>query len=152
MRLLASILLSTAALIPALAVPSAAQVSRPPCRDVLSQVNKEVNAHDGRPASALAVAKKLGTEPEWVRRCMAAYGRVPSQRSRMSDSDREAFERAVEEGRPIEVDEDNEHLRYDRLQEQRLERQELRARQKKLREEREFDQSSMGFDFPMAEY
>lgn len=135
------------------AVPAFAQaVNRPPCRDVLSQVNKEVTAREGSPASPRAVARKMGTEPEWVRRCMESYGRVPSDRSRQSDADREAFERAFEEGRPIELGEEQDDLRWQKLEKQRLERAELRERQKKLRQQKEFEDSAESFDFPMAQY
>lgn len=130
---------------------AAAQVNRPPCRKVLDEVNKQVNARGGKPASPRAVAHTMGIEPEWVLRCMDAYGRVPAERSRLSAADREAFERALEEGRPVEVSEDQEELRYQKDQQLKVERQEQRQRRKKLEQEKEFDESA-DFTFPMDKY
>ena len=114
-------------------------------------MNKEINAREGRPASPRAVGKTLKTEPEWVMRCMEAYGRVPSERSRIADSDREALERAMEEGRAIEPDEDD-VARHDEERQKTREIRELKARQKKLAEQqREFDESG-DFTFPLDKY
>jgi len=129
----------------------AAQVNRPPCRRVLDEVNKQVNSRGGRPASPRAVAHTMGIEPEWVLRCMDAYGRVPAERSRLSAADREAFERALEEGRPVELSEDQPELRFEQEEKQKTERQEMRARRKKLEQEKEFDDSA-DFSFPMDKY
>lgn len=129
----------------------AAPVNRPPCRKVLDEVNKEVNAREGRPASPRAVAHAMGIEPEWVLRCMDAYGRVPAERSRISAADREAFERALEEGRPVEVSDEQRELRYQKDEHLKVERQEMRQRRKQLEKEKEFDESA-DFTFPMDKY
>jgi Skp family chaperone for outer membrane proteins len=135
----------------ATAPPAAAQMARPPCRKVIGAVNREVAARHGRPASPYAVARELGAEPEWVQRCMQAYGRVPARVVPQSEEDKEVFERALEEGRPMQLDIDKAELRYQKQERQRVERKEQRERRRKLREEKEFDQSSDPF-YPVPEY
>jgi len=117
----------------------------------MSVVNREVFAREGRSASSRAVAKKMGIERSWVLRCMEAYGRVPSDRAHLSDADREAFERATEEGRPVRIEEDTAELSYEKQEKHRVEKAEQRARQKKLAEQKKFDESA-DFSFPMNEY
>jgi hypothetical protein len=131
----------------AAASPVAAQVSRPDCGRVLAEVNKEVNAREGRPASSREVAQAMGIETAWVLRCMEAYGRVPARRRRLNDADREAFERAIEEGRPVELSDDQRELRFEDEERLRTERQEIRERRKRLAQEKEIDESS-DFAFP----
>lgn len=137
-------LLSAAALA-ALAIPSAAEATRPSCQQVIREVNREVTARRGRQASPLAVARTLGTEEEWVLRCMEAYGRVPGRKIKRDADEREAFERALEEGRPIERTEDTAHLSYEKEQRLRQERKERRQRQREEQEKKEFDYSSDPF-------
>jgi hypothetical protein len=129
-----------------LAVPvAAAAQNRPTCQQVIREVNREVNDHHGRHASPLAVARTLGTDEEWVLRCMQAHGRKPARQTRRSDDDREAFERALEEGRPVMTSDENAELRYDKAQELRLERRERRERQKAMEEHRKFYESDDPF-------
>ena len=152
MRLTRLALLGAVLLLTGLAGLATAQVSRPPCRQVLGEVNKEVSLHEGNPASPRAVARRMGTETEWVQRCMEAYGRVPSERTRLHDSDREAFERALEEGRPVDKTEDTTDLSYDKQEQLRVERAEMRQRKKVLAQQKDFEESAESFAFPDHQY
>jgi hypothetical protein len=137
--------LSVWLLVPAATRAGDDDFSRPPCRTVMREVNREVSAREGHHASPRMVARTLGTEPEWVLRCMEAYGRLPSARGRLSRTDREALDRAVEEGRPLKIDEQDPEPRYEQRSRQRVERQELRERRRRLAQEKEFQNSSDPF-------
>jgi hypothetical protein len=128
--------------------PVQGPVNRPPCRKVIDAVNHEVSVREGRPASSREVARKLGTEEPWVLRCMTAYGRVPSHPERLSDGARENFARAMEEGRPMELDENTREMTYeDNERRMKQEAQEIQKQKKKLEQQKKlFDKSSNPFE------
>ena len=126
--------------------PLVAQSARPSCVTVIRQVNRQVTENRGQPARPRVVARMLGTDPAWVRRCMAAYGRVPAGRSVISDEDREALEFALEEGRPIDLGEDSDELRYDRRRELINERRAQRARRRLFAQDKERERRQRAFD------
>lgn len=126
--------------------PLMAQSARPSCPTVIRQVNRQVTDNRGQPAHPRVIARVLGTDPAWVRRCMAAYGRVPGGHSDISDEDREAMEFALEEGRPLELDEDSEDLRYDQRRELIVERRAQRARRRLYAQDKERERRQRAFD------
>ena len=145
------LLLLLALLVAVPVTPAAAQSERPPCNKVISAVNREIGRRGGNAASPRAVARTLGTEPGWVRRCMAAYGRQPARRHRVSDEEREALERAFEEGRDVQLDEETVEYSWERKRELQIERKELRDHQREMQERKEFYQSDDPF-YDMSEY
>src|SRR5262245_44822152 len=97
----------------ALAAPAAAQ-PQPSCEQVVREANREVNHHQGRPAKPRTIASHLGTDVEWVLRCLEAYGRAPDYSDRMTSALRDEYQRAREEGREVKVDEFDPEPAYER--------------------------------------
>lgn len=58
----------------AVPVPAPAQ-GRPDCAKVVRQMHRMGGRDGGRTLEAAAVARKLGTDSEWVERCAHSYGR-----------------------------------------------------------------------------
>lgn len=143
------LLLAVLAMTPA--APARAQSERPPCTKVISEVNREINNRAGNAASPRAVARRLGTESGWVRRCMQAYGRQPARRQRMSDEERESLERAFEEGRDVELDEESSEYSWERKRELQIERKELREHERELAKRKELNKGEDPF-YDMSEY
>lgn len=123
-----------------------AQSSRPSCATVMRQVNRQVTQGQGKPARPRVVARILDTDPLWVRRCMAAYGRVPPQRGASSAEEREAVEMAMEEGRPVELDWENRDLGWENQRQLKLEGSQQRLRRKLLAEDKAREKRQHAFD------
>jgi hypothetical protein len=128
------------------AEPVTAQSNRPSCATVMRQVNRQVTEGQGQPVRPRVVARILDTDPLWVRRCMAAYGRVPSQRAATSAEEREAVEMAMEEGRPVELDWENRDLAWESQRQLRMERSQQRLRRKLFAEDRAREKRQHAFD------
>lgn len=58
-----------------LALPSPVLAHRIPCTDVLSELDHIVSQPGVTTPDPLKVARRLETEPSWVERCAALYGR-----------------------------------------------------------------------------
>jgi hypothetical protein len=85
------------------AKPSAPQIGRMACSDIVAEVDSRRLRNPKWQVSVAAVGRQLGQDPLWVERCMRLYGRRPSRPAAVNPETREEHEERWESGEVEEV-------------------------------------------------